>query len=113
MTDTKKSRTPKQDCIYVLINGAIRIPVKPLEEASLSDAKILLAKIKEELQDTIPFGSEITFSDPKAGKMDVPPEDSVGEPSVVEGTGAASETVPVRKDFDLADDLPVHMRKAK
>lgn len=109
MTDTKKTRTPKQDCIYVLINGAIRIPVKPLDEASLSDAKTLLAKIKEELQDTLPFGSEITFSDPKTGKMEIPPAEPKAENAL---TGAANEPVPV-KDFDLADSLPQHMRKAK
>lgn len=110
MTDTKKTRTPKQDCIYVLINGAIRIPVKPLDETSLSDAKTLLAKIKEELQDTLPFGSEITFSDPKTGKMEIPPKDAAGASNSA-GTGAASETVPVNKKIDVVGEIPEALRR--
>lgn len=100
MTDTKKTRTPKQDCIYVLINGAIRIPVKPLDEASLSDAKTLLAKIKDELQDTLPFGSEITFSDPKTGKMEIPPKDAGG-----------ASTLPVNKKIDVVGEIPEALRR--
>lgn len=70
MTDAPRKRTPKTDCIEVRFTGVIRLPIKAGDTKTIDEANGILAGIKDSLKSALLSGSELTFTDPKFGKMD-------------------------------------------
>lgn len=112
MTDEpKKPRTAKQDCLECRFTGVIRLPIEAFKTTSIEAAMVAFETMQADMHRALPpHGSELKFEKPKNGKMDVPPAESKAGDAT---TGAADEPVPVRKDIDLAAELPEAQRRAK